>query len=370
MKFNDPLIHVNDHDAERSAFKLGQLEFYRLARQYPHSGQIAVERVLWRESLKKLDTEHEHKLLNTHINLAKNKSSLAIWHDVGNYLLLVEYENTSPCCAHVIVMSKDPKTTPKLLKMFRKNLVKMEPENDEIFFTFWMWSGSHSRSRDTLLSVPSFDSLRSNYRQDAFDAIEEMASLDRPDEFGKIILWHGPPGNGKTYLIRALAHKWATEKNASIEVVTDPEALFRNPNYLQSVLTSDYDENGPDKLRLLVLEDCGQLFSVEGRQRDGFNRLLNTTDGLLGQGQRVIYLLTANEEIEHIDKAVLRAGRCLQQQQILPLTRTEASRWLKEHDIEPPKNLKSNTSLADLYEMRHNYKTQREQSNKTSKIGF
>ena len=155
----------------------------------------------------------------------------------------------------------------------------------------------------------------------------------------------------------------------AIEVITDPEQFFASPNYLRGVLSSI--DTRSDQLRLMILEDCANLFSSKGRSSPGFNRLLNSTDGLMGQGQRVIYLLTANEQIEDIDRAVIRAGRCLQRLEVAPLDSSEAEKWLGKHKLDPilRRELPSNYCLADLYELKRTYRTRRD-AEKSKPFGF
>ena len=118
------------------------------------------------------------------------------------------------------------------------------------------------------------------------------------------------------------------------------------------------DENeapGDDKTprwRMLVLEDTGELLSIDAKERagQGLSRLLNAVDGLLGQGSRVLLLITTNEELGALHPAVTRPGRCASQMEFLPLSPAEAKGWLAAHDEErraaAPKAPKT---IAELY---------------------
>jgi hypothetical protein len=55
---------------------------------------------------------------------------------------------------------------------------------------------------------------------------------------------------------------------------------------------------------------------------------LNLTDGLLGQGLEVLVALTTNEPVWQLHPAVVRAGRCLAEVHVGPLTFAEAAAWL------------------------------------------
>jgi hypothetical protein len=274
-----------------------------------------------------------------------------------DYLLYTVFSRTKSI--RISVLTQSQSLTDKIFEEITSKITKQEAGDGEVNFDFWMWTGRNGVLRSKSLAVPHLKDLKGNYKSNIFNAVKELAELEKPDENGKIVLWHGPPGNGKTYLIRALARAWAENLNANVEVITDPEQFFASPNYLRSVLSNC--ETKPDQLRLMVLEDCANLFSAKGRSSPGFNRLLNSTDGLMGQGQRVIYLLTANERIEDIDRAVIRAGRCLQRLEVAPLDSHEARRWLAAQDLDGNlwAKLPSNFCLADLYELKREYKTRR-----------
>jgi len=50
-----------------------------------------------------------------------------------------------------------------------------------------------------------------------------LASMDEPGG-GSLILWHGPPGTGKSHALRALGREWRGW--CSLHYVTDPEVFW------------------------------------------------------------------------------------------------------------------------------------------------
>src|SRR5205807_6983877 len=105
------------------------------------------------------------------------------------------------------------------------------------------------------------------------------------------------------------------------------------PSYLMQVLDglAEEVEDDDERWRLLVLEDTGELLSPDAKDRtgQGLSRLLNVADGLLGQGLRVLVLVTTNEPVGSLHPAVSRSGRCLSNVEFPAFSGQEADAWLE-----------------------------------------
>jgi hypothetical protein len=104
-----------------------------------------------------------------------------------------------------------------------------------------------------------------------------------------------------------------------------------------------------EKWRLLLLEDCDELIRGEAKQHTGqaLSRLLNLTDGLLGQGRKVLVAITTNEDLARLHPAIVRPGRCLARIEVPALPFGEAASWLG--------TTADGATLAELYALRDNH---------------
>lgn len=245
--------------------------------------------------------------------------------------------------------------------------VERQPRDPRVAVAFWSGAVdvfSTPGPRWRRLVLPRFAEIEGNYPADVRRRLVEFNSHASGEALpGRLALWHGPPGTGKTWALRALGREW--NEWCDLHYVTDPERLLGgDTSYMLATLAADsepLDADDEDEVpsageredaerwRLLVLEDAGELLGIAAPAEigRGFSRLLNIVDGLLGQGSRTLILVTTNEPLGKLHPAALRPGRAMATLEFTPLASPEARAWLAERGLE--RRIDTPKTIAELH---------------------
>ncbi|WP_213736033.1 AAA family ATPase [Bradyrhizobium sp. dw_411] len=200
------------------------------------------------------------------------------------------------------------------------------------------------------LEAPRWAELSGNYDGNVAKGMERLFALKSCPK-ARLILWHGQPGTGKTHALRALLREWQSWCDPAF--ITDAERFVGGaPTYLFQVARFGGGRVGAQaskRSKLIILEDAGELMTTEARAMigQGLSRLLNLTDGLMGQGLNVMVLITTNEPLSTMHPAVVRPGRCLTEMEFGALSVEAANRWLRANGSDV--TVVTPTPLAELY---------------------
>lgn len=151
--------------------------------------------------------------------------------------------------------------------------------------------------------------VRENYAPDVLAAYDAaVVDLRAADPTGRITLLDGPPGVGKTFILRALA----LDAPDATFVLVPPHivAELTGPDLLPMLLDAREHRDGPV---VLVLEDADEVVAPRrSKNMSGLSTLLAMGDGFTGELFDLRVLATTNAQLAEIDPALLRPGRMSQ----------------------------------------------------------
>lgn len=167
-----------------------------------------------------------------------------------------------------------------------------------------------------------------------------------------LLIFQGIPGTGKTRLIRHLLRemsKYYKEENSNncyFGFTNNPELINNEEFYMHFLLDDNYVG--------MILEDSD--VNIKARKGLGdnatINKLLFASDGFIPHNKKII--LSTNLDVQNIDNAIVRSGRCYDFVQTRKLTVLESEKFLKAYNIKFQKNIqvdifKEDVALCDIY---------------------
>lgn len=205
---------------------------------------------------------------------------------------------------------------------------------------------------------PDFESMgigghtieRGNYTDEVLLAYDQIIKdLKSSDPMGRLSIFNGPAGTGKSYLIRAILQ----EADNSVCVVVPSHLLVElsSPSIIPSLIELRKSK-GKDVPIVFLVEDADEcLVHREDGNMSAISAVLNLCDGIIGSMLDIRIIATTNANKMELDKALIRPGRLSANVEVHPLVREKAESVLKRlnPNITLPEGNKF--TLAELYSL-------------------
>jgi SpoVK/Ycf46/Vps4 family AAA+-type ATPase len=190
-----------------------------------------------------------------------------------------------------------------------------------------------------------------NYAEDVIKKYNHLvADLDTNEPCGKFSLLEGPPGTGKSYMIRGIIHKVSLDSNCMCVVI--PPYLtssLSDPGLIGAFIAQKSDNK--DRRIVLILEDADDCVVPRGGDNMAkISSILNTTDGIIGNLLNIRIIASTNA-IDQLDEALERNGRMCTRIHVGPPTKEKAVEIFKRitKNKLPVPRFEKGATLADIY---------------------
>lgn len=180
-----------------------------------------------------------------------------------------------------------------------------------------------------------YPSITEKYNVTVDNFIDEYLKSDE-----SVLLLTGRKGSGKTELIRQIISK--SEKNAQI---TFNKEIIRDNGFYYDFFSSDYYD-------ILIIEDADDILMKRESGNDIMDLFLNLSDGIISNKEKKFIFTSNLPNLNSIDEALLRNGRCFATIEFKTLTEKQAKDIANELDIEYTKDIQC---LADAFAAKNKF---------------
>jgi hypothetical protein len=200
---------------------------------------------------------------------------------------------------------------------------------------WWFMAGDKPQSHDVVLDRPS--PIEREYypffEQDPRDFLNAYLAHSAP-----IMFFAGPPGTGKTTLLRNFLFDHRLRA-----VVTYEDVLFSSDQMFVDFVTSSRHD-------VMIIEDADlMLGSREHTGNKMIARFLNASDGIIQIREKKIIFTTNLSNFNEVDEALVRPGRAYAAVQFRALTPAEATTAARAAKIPNWQEPDEDVTLAEVF---------------------
>jgi SpoVK/Ycf46/Vps4 family AAA+-type ATPase len=271
-------------------------------------------------------------------NFIDNSDLVKVFVDL-NFNDSEDYEEDIPNETEILIANFEAFGHQSIIESFVKKLMAAIKEHQQVSkssLVNWVFTSDDGTRDKTFHIKKTWEMDRSFYPwvetslQDYYRSFLESRA--------QIMVLYGPPGTGKTSFIRDML----CEMNLNAYISYDMKILCSDSTFVSYVTGSIFDA--------IVIEDADELLTAaRGDQNKVIAKILNVSDGLIKLPRKKLIFTTNLKNVDEIDHAIIRPGRCFDVMEFRPLTATEAEATAKSLGISLSSPTKKSYTLAELF---------------------
>jgi energy-coupling factor transporter ATP-binding protein EcfA2 len=237
----------------------------------------------------------------------------------GVFVNLDGYQKAGYCSCTVEIWADSPARVQEVLDSLLK-IVESQRILHQTFVIDWYFLSSSRNLTNT-----SFEELAQEELHDEAYPILGEPVLEFVRRFlaasETVLVILGPPGAGKTRLVRAILGEMSRRKGKSAEIMyTGDKRALENDEIFVSFITGTHDA--------FVIEDADHILTPRAHGNIDLHRFLAIADGVVrAQGRKIIFT-TNLPNVGDLDEALLRPGRCFAAVHTRSLTAPEGAKLI------------------------------------------
>jgi len=225
------------------------------------------------------------------------------------------------CTVSIRIWAKDALAAALFEAAFHEEVAPHRVASEVMFSLNWCFMSAHG-----LKKVLTIERVQDELLDEAYPTlhggVQSFISqfLDSP---AAVLVLQGPPGMGKTRLVRAILKEMSRRKPGdghADALYSGDKSVWQSDEIFMQYLTGEHDA--------FLIEDADHLLQARSDGNQVLHRFLNISDGVVqAQGRKIVFS-TNLVNVGDIDEALVRPGRCFAHVVLRSLQWAEAKRLL------------------------------------------
>lgn len=269
-----------------------------------------------------LKTDEEDDILQALSSLGKvwYKDAPTVFHELGIIKMDISKVTSGRTRTTPMIVTDSITNRDRLMALWKKCLAPLIDENLDDCFVRFNWYFSHENMVER---VRFTENLNDDVFPEAYPYINNLQGFikDYIESKESVLLLAGPPGTGKTRLIRMILREMAKRnEKLSIAYANDRGAMQSSRLFIEFCQGMD----------ALVLEDIDHDLMSRLEGNGVMVRILGSSDGIIRNGGSKKMIFSTNlPSLKDIDSALVRPGRCYGVIKTRPLINDEGMRLVE-----------------------------------------